>query len=80
LKGIVTRWNGYTILEEDEDKMGNADLWNAVVVAMGGIAGLYVPVSDLNVLSELAERKTSSVPLSRQGFGMDDDAISLDDL
>jgi hypothetical protein len=74
------RWRGYTILDGEDDKLVKEERgWAAVVVCMGSIASLYVPVSDLNVLGELAEVRTP-LPLARQGFGMSEDAVPLDDL
>ncbi|KXX81470.1 hypothetical protein MMYC01_201753 [Madurella mycetomatis] len=80
-RGLI-RWRrgGYVALD-GEGGGKHEGWWNAICVGVGSIANLYVPVSDLNVLGEL-DVKTSLPPTaaSRQGFGMLDDAVPLDDL
>ncbi|GAB1314820.1 hypothetical protein MFIFM68171_05030 [Madurella fahalii] len=78
----VMSWRraGYVALD-GEGGGKQEEWWNAVCVGVGSIACLYVPVSDLNVLGEL-DLKASLPPtaMSRQGFGMLEDAVPLDDL
>lgn len=83
-RGLI-RWRrgGYVALDGEGGGGGGRqeEWWNAICVGVGSIASLYVPVSDLNVLGEL-DVKTTSPPTaaSRQGFGVLEDAVPLDDL